>query len=203
MDEASLEGALNDLLRHFGETTDPSHQKLADLAKQADASRKQLQKSISTLQELLDYLRVCIKYQAFDLEATRRENTYLRKLLEDNGSGGENKTTNPGAAPAGPMRPQQDSPVHTMVSAPTRLARESHHIRGICSPASGRNLRSMMFTTASKSCVRSRKVLRRFCDTVSDYLGRPLRNNLEPVSIYLGHKAAPYCICYFARRQGI
>ena len=34
MDEASLEGALNDLLRHFGETTDPSHQKLADLAKQ-------------------------------------------------------------------------------------------------------------------------------------------------------------------------
>jgi hypothetical protein len=29
-------------------------------------------------------LRVCIKYQAFDLEATRRENTYLRKLLEDN-----------------------------------------------------------------------------------------------------------------------
>jgi len=31
----------------------------------------------------LDYLRVCIKYQSFDLEATRRENTYLRKLLED------------------------------------------------------------------------------------------------------------------------
>jgi len=32
---------------------------------------------------LLDYLRVCIKYQAFDLEATRRENAYLRKLLEE------------------------------------------------------------------------------------------------------------------------
>jgi len=89
MDEASLEGALNDLLRHFGESTDPNHQKLADMAKQADANRKQLQKSISTLQELLDYLRVCIKYQAFDLEATRRENQYLRKLLEENGS--ENK----------------------------------------------------------------------------------------------------------------
>ena len=84
MDEASLEGALNELLKQFGDTSDPSHQKLADLAKQAEANRKQLQKSINTLQELLDYLRVCIKYQAFDLEATRRENLYLRKLLEDN-----------------------------------------------------------------------------------------------------------------------
>jgi hypothetical protein len=88
MDEAGLEGALNDMLKQFGDT-DPTHQKLADLAKQADVNRKQLQKSINTLQELLDYLRVCIKYQAFDLEATRRENTYLRKLLEENGS--ENK----------------------------------------------------------------------------------------------------------------
>lgn len=89
MDEASLEGALSELLKQFGDSTDPNHQKLADLAKQAQANHRQLQKSISTLQELLDYLRVCIKYQTFDLEATRRENQYLRKLLEDNSS--ENK----------------------------------------------------------------------------------------------------------------
>jgi len=84
MDEASLEGALNELAKQFGEGVDLNQAKLADLAKQAEANRKQLQKSINTLQELLDYLRVCIKYQAFDLEATRRENTYLRKLLEEN-----------------------------------------------------------------------------------------------------------------------
>ncbi|MEN6337297.1 MAG: hypothetical protein ABFE01_23830 [Phycisphaerales bacterium] len=84
MDEASLEGALNELAKQFGDNTaDLNQTKLADLAKQAENNRKQLQKSITTLQELLDYLRVCIKYQAFDLEATRRENTYLRKLLED------------------------------------------------------------------------------------------------------------------------
>ena len=71
MDEASLEGALNELAKQFGEGVDLNQAKLADLAKQAEANRKQLQKSISTLQELLDYLRVCIKYQAFDLEATR------------------------------------------------------------------------------------------------------------------------------------
>ena len=84
MDEAGIEGALNDLAKQFGDGVDFSHSKLADLAKQAEANRKQLQKSITTLQELLDYLRVCINYQAFDLEATRRENTYLRKLLEEN-----------------------------------------------------------------------------------------------------------------------
>lgn len=86
MDETSLEDKLNELVKEFGEAVDPQHKKLANLAKEAQANRKKLEKSINTLQESLDYLRVCIKYQLFDLEATRRENTYLRKLLEsDNG----------------------------------------------------------------------------------------------------------------------
>ena len=87
MDEASLEGALNELVKQFGDSVDPKHRKLADLARRAEANRKQLQKSIDTLQELLDYLRVCIKYQTFDLEATRRENDYLRRLLEEKNGG--------------------------------------------------------------------------------------------------------------------
>jgi len=87
MDKASLEGALNDLVKQFGDSADPSHRKLADLAKQADVKHKQLQKSIDKLQDLLDYLRVCIKYQTFDLEATRRENEYLRRLLEESSRG--------------------------------------------------------------------------------------------------------------------
>lgn len=33
--------------------------------------------------ELFDYLRVCAKYDVLDLEATRRENSYLRKLLKE------------------------------------------------------------------------------------------------------------------------
>ena len=83
MDQTRLEDKLNELVKEFGETADPHTSKLAKLAKQAQANRKQLEKSINRLQELLDYLRVCIKYQAFDLEATRRENAYLRKLLEE------------------------------------------------------------------------------------------------------------------------
>ena len=32
--------------------------------------------------QLLDYLRLRVKYLTFDLEATRRENQYLRRMLE-------------------------------------------------------------------------------------------------------------------------
>ena len=86
MDESNLEDKLNELVKEFGETANPRHRKLAKLAQQAQANRKKLEKSINSLQESLDYLRVCIKYQVFDLEATRRENEYLRKLLEENNS---------------------------------------------------------------------------------------------------------------------
>lgn len=83
MDEARLENKLNELVKEFGGMVDPQHRKLAMLAKQAQDSHKRLQKSINSLQESLDYLRVCIKYQLFDLEATRRENKYLRDMLEE------------------------------------------------------------------------------------------------------------------------
>ena len=84
MDEASLEGAQSELVRQYGDHASLKQAKPSNPPRQAEASHKQLQKSISTLQELVDYLRVCIKYQAFDLEATRRENRYLKKLLEEN-----------------------------------------------------------------------------------------------------------------------
>jgi hypothetical protein len=83
MDEAKFENKLNELVKEFGANSNPQTDKLADLAKQARESHDQLKKSITNLQEVLDYLRVCIKYQAFDLEATRRENTYLKKILEE------------------------------------------------------------------------------------------------------------------------
>jgi len=42
------------------------------------------------LQESIDFLRLGIKYLLFDLEATRRENGYLRKMLEQNPNDGNN-----------------------------------------------------------------------------------------------------------------
>jgi uncharacterized protein YlxW (UPF0749 family) len=83
MDEARLEDKLKELVKEFGGMADPQYKKLAKLARQAQDNRKRLQRSVNNLQESLDYLRVCIKYQLFDLEATRRENKYLRKLLDE------------------------------------------------------------------------------------------------------------------------
>ncbi|MEL7238945.1 MAG: transcriptional regulator [Planctomycetota bacterium] len=51
----------------------------------AEATRQrhvQLKQTIGKLQETLDFLRLSVKYLVFDVEATRRENDYLRKMLE-------------------------------------------------------------------------------------------------------------------------
>lgn len=81
MNEENFEEELAKLAAEF--ESGKNKDKLAKLAKEAQESRKKLEKSIDSLRESLDYLRVCIKYQVFDLEATRRENAYLRKLLEE------------------------------------------------------------------------------------------------------------------------
>jgi hypothetical protein len=83
MDEAKLEDKLKELVKEFGGMDNNQYKKLASLAQEAQDSNKKLQKSVDNLQESLDYLRICIKYQIFDLEATRRENKYLRELLEE------------------------------------------------------------------------------------------------------------------------
>jgi len=43
----------------------------------------ELRKNLDRLQDSLDCLRLITKYLLFDLEATRRENAYLRKLIEE------------------------------------------------------------------------------------------------------------------------
>ncbi len=83
MDEAKLADELNELVKQFGGAGDPTSRRLTVLAKQAEANQKELQQSVNCLRESLDYLRVCIKYLLLDIEATRRENDYLRKLIQD------------------------------------------------------------------------------------------------------------------------
>jgi len=89
MDETKLEGLegeVNDLVKELGGMTDPKYSKLTELARQTHNNHKKLKNSVDNLQGSLDYLRICIKYLLFDLEATRRENKYLRKLLEGKNS---------------------------------------------------------------------------------------------------------------------
>ena len=83
MNEAFFGKKLNELVSEIGAMPNSQQKKLLLLAKKTQETHKKIRKSVHNLQESLDYLRVSIKYILFDLEATRRENAYLKKLLED------------------------------------------------------------------------------------------------------------------------
>ena len=80
--KAALENKLNELLKEVGGTAELPNQRLANLTKNVQDNSRKLQESLDSLTELMDNLRICVKYQLFDLEATRRENQYLRHLLD-------------------------------------------------------------------------------------------------------------------------
>lgn len=85
MKDEVFENKLNELVKEIGAIPTQDREKLIMLAKKTQQQRKAIKNSVTSLQESLDYLRVSIKYMIFDLEATRRENAYLRKLLDEKG----------------------------------------------------------------------------------------------------------------------
>jgi len=83
MDQAKIEDKIKELAGEFEAKPHCGYKKPESLAGVQQNSNNTLEETIDTLQESLDFLRVCIKYQAYDLEATRRENAYLKQLLEE------------------------------------------------------------------------------------------------------------------------
>ena len=83
MNDAVFENKLNELVKEIGSLPAPQREKLITLAQRTDSCHKELRKGVGRLQESMDYLRVSVKYLVFDLEATKRENAHLRKLLSD------------------------------------------------------------------------------------------------------------------------
>ena len=83
MDEATFQSKLSDLMGEISTLPDSERQKLMALAEQTQERHAKLRKTVGDLQESLDYLRLSIKYLVFDLEATRRENAYLRQMIEE------------------------------------------------------------------------------------------------------------------------
>jgi hypothetical protein len=77
MDEAAFQERLRELVAQ-----------IETLAEESKARRADIKKSVSAMQETIDFLRLWIKYMLFDLEATRRENQYLRKMLEEDAGNG-------------------------------------------------------------------------------------------------------------------
>lgn len=79
MDEISFQEKMNHILDRIREL--PTTEATA-AANGAEERRERVQNSMGELQEALDYLRLSVKYLVFDLEATRRENAYLRRIIE-------------------------------------------------------------------------------------------------------------------------
>ena len=89
MDESTFQNKLAELMDEISSLPKTERDKLTALAAQTKQRHQKLRKTVNDLQESLDYLRVAIKYLVFDLEATRRENRYLRQMLEQQRSGDE------------------------------------------------------------------------------------------------------------------
>lgn len=87
MDEALFQKKLAELVAQIETLPEGERDRLRELAAETKQRHEDIKKSVRSLQESIDFLRVGIKYMLFDLEATRRENNYLRKMLErDQGS---------------------------------------------------------------------------------------------------------------------
>jgi len=83
MDETTFQKKLGELVEEIQTMPEKDRTKLASLAEETKKRHEKLKKTVHNLHESLDFLRLSIKYMLFDLEATRRENEYLRKLLQD------------------------------------------------------------------------------------------------------------------------
>lgn len=83
MDETTFQQKLTELVSEIGTLPDAERSKLEVLADQTRARHEKLKATVASLHDSIDYLRLSIKYLLFDLEATRRENDYLRKMLEE------------------------------------------------------------------------------------------------------------------------
>ncbi|MFM9996323.1 MAG: transcriptional regulator [Phycisphaerales bacterium] len=91
MNEHDFQRKLGDLLEQISELPEPERSQVQKLADETRTRHDRMRKTIGDLQESLDYLRLSIKYLVFDLEATRRENQYLRKLLDRQAGQGEDE----------------------------------------------------------------------------------------------------------------
>jgi predicted enzyme involved in methoxymalonyl-ACP biosynthesis len=82
MDEATFQKRLAELIAEIDTLPADERDKLRSMAVETKKRHEEIKKTVGGLQDAIDALRLSIKYMMFDLEATRRENDYLRKMLE-------------------------------------------------------------------------------------------------------------------------
>jgi hypothetical protein len=79
MTEAAIRKRLDDLIRTI--TASPFTGQAA-MDPSSGVYRVETSSQEASVETCLDHLRLQVKYLLFDLEATRRENRYLRQMLE-------------------------------------------------------------------------------------------------------------------------
>ena len=89
MNEQEFQSKLAEIMNEISTLPATERRKLEQLADESRVRQERLRATVSSLQESLDYLRLSIKYMMFDLEATRRENGYLRRMLEESSEGND------------------------------------------------------------------------------------------------------------------
>ena len=82
MGSENFQQKLNDLVKEIDHLPAADQDRLRNLAEDAQLRQTRMKSMIDNLTENLDYLRLSVKYLVFDLEATRRENKFLRDLIE-------------------------------------------------------------------------------------------------------------------------
>ena len=83
MRDQDFDRKLGELLSQIETLPEDQRAALEEMAEETKSRRSRVQGAIKGLQESLDHLRLSVKYLVFDLEATRRENAYLRRMLDE------------------------------------------------------------------------------------------------------------------------
>lgn len=96
MNEQDFDQKLGELMGQIAALPESERSDLSQLASETRTRHEKMRKTISELQESLDYLRLSVKYLVFDLEATRRENQYLRRLLDRQHGRAQDPDSEPG-----------------------------------------------------------------------------------------------------------
>lgn len=87
MNEQEFQAKLGELITQIEQLPAGPRAELSKLAEETKNRHSKIRQTVKDLQDSLDYLRLSVKYLVFDLEATRRENAYLRKMLEQSHPG--------------------------------------------------------------------------------------------------------------------
>lgn len=86
MNEQDFKTKMSELLGQINKLPESERPRLEELAEETKTRHEKMKETLGNLQDSLDHLRLTVKYLVFDLEATRRENKYLRKLIDSQDS---------------------------------------------------------------------------------------------------------------------